>query len=456
MSDIANDNARDDWSPHVVDQPPGDLKPAARNARTHSEKQIAQLMGSIEQFGFTNPVLVDGKNKIVAGHGRVEAARRLGRATVPTIALPHLSQEELRAYALADNKLALNAGWDEELLRIELGELCSIELSFDIELTGFTTPEIDVIEGTVKKSEKNLDAGGDRPAVPWPVTESGDLWLLGSHKLLCGDSRDEICFAVLMADDKARMVLSDPPFNVPIDGHVCGAGAIHHAEFAMASGEMSPSEFTGLLGQVFVNEAKFSLDGALHFQFMDWRHVREMIDAGEPVYSELKNVCVWTKDNGGMGSLYRSQHEFIFVWKVGTAPHVNNVELGKHGRYRTNVWAYRGATKNGPDAELSLHPTVKPVAMLMDAIKDVTRRGDIVLDAFGGSGSTLLAAEKTRRKARLIEFEGGYCDVTIERWEALTGKEAVLASTGESFATVRQRRAAEVERLCDIALGEAA
>lgn len=196
MPDIANDNPpRGDWSPHVVEQPPGDLKLAARNARTHSEKQIAQLMGSIEQFGFTNPVLVDAKNRIVAGHGRVEAARRLGRTTVPTIALPHLSPEELRAYALADNKLALNAGWDEELLRIELGELCSIELSFDIELTGFTTPEIDVIEGKPKKAEKDLDAGGDRPPVRWPVTQAGDLWLLGSHKLLCGDSRDELCFA---------------------------------------------------------------------------------------------------------------------------------------------------------------------------------------------------------------------------------------------------------------------
>lgn len=449
MSDIANDNPAAAWSPRIVLQPPGELRSAARNARTHSEQQIAQLMGSIGQFGFTNPVLLDTRNRIVAGHGRVEAARRLGLPAVPTISLAHLSEGELRAYALADNKLALNAGWDEDLLRLELGDLAAMDLSFELDLTGFSTPEIDFLESRRSRPDEEIDRGTSRAPGVFTVTQPGDLWQLGEHRLLCGDSRLETSFAALMGEDRARMVLSDPPFNVPIDGHVCGIGSVRHAEFAMASGEMSRDEFTAFLRTVFANEVACSLDGALHFQFMDWRHVTEMMAAGEAVYSELKNLCVWSKDNAGMGSLYRSQHELVFVWKAGTAPHVNNVELGRNGRYRTNVWGYRGATRTGARAELTLHPTVKPVAMLMDAIRDVTRRGDIVLDAFGGSGSTLLAAEKTRRRARLIEHEPTYCDVTIARWQELTGKTAVLAATGETFAEVK-------ERLIDAALDEEA
>jgi hypothetical protein len=222
-----------------------------------------------------------------------------------------------------------------------------------------------------------------------------------------------------------------------IDGHVCGLGSVKHEEFACASGEMSEEEFVAFLATAFRNQAEVSLDGAIHFQC----HMGEMLKAGHSVYSELKNLCVWTKDNGGMGSFYRSQHEFVFVWKVGTEPHVNTVELGKHGRYRTNVWSYAGVNtlKKGRMAELAMHPTVKPVAMIMDAIKDCSKRGEIVLDGFGGSGSTLIAAEKTKRKARLVEYEPRYVDVAVKRWEALTGKKATLADTGETFGAVAER-----------------
>lgn len=456
MPNSVNDNMAADWSPLIVHQPPGLLKPATRNTRTHTRAQIAQLMASISHFGFTAPVMVDRANAIVAGHARVEAAVQLGLATVPTISLTHLSREELRYYAIADNKLALNAGWDEGLLRIELGELAEMNLSFEIDMTGFSTPEIDLLEGKVSKAEAEVDASADRMPAVWSVTQRDDVWTLGKHRLLCGDSRDEVSFAVVMGEDKARMVLSDPPYNVEVDGHVGGLGKIRHAEFAMASGEMTSLEFTQMLRQVFANEAAYSVDGALHYQFMDWRHMGEMMEAGSTVYSELKNRCVWVKDNAGMGSLYRSQCEDVYVWKVGTATHINNVELGKNGRYRTNAWNYRGAIKTGRKSELALHPTVKPVAMLMDAIKDVTNRGDIVLDAFGGSGSTLLAAEKTRRRARLIEFEPGYCDVTIGRWQEMTGKDAILEETGETFAQVSLRRREEFERMVDAALDEEA
>ena len=252
------------------------------------------------------------------------------------------------------------------------------------------------------------------------------------------------------------MVFSDPPYNVPIDGFVGGLGSVKHQEFAMASGEMSPAQFTDFLATAFRNAASVSLDGAVHYQCMDWRHMGEMLGAGESVYSDLKNLCVWTKDNGGMGTFYRSKHELVFVWKVGDAPHLNNVELGKNGRYRTNVWEYRSASKTGVEAELAMHPTVKPVPMIVDAIKDASRRGDIVLDAFGGSGSTLIAAQRCGRRARLVEFEGGYCDVTIGRWERQTNQKAILEETGEAFAQVKARREADVERLADLALAEVA
>jgi DNA modification methylase len=430
------------------------FKPAKRNARTHGDKQIEQIAASLKQFGFLVPVLVNEEGRIVAGHGRVEAAKRLGLEEVPVIPVAHLTEDELRAYALADNKLAANAGWDDDILRVELKELQSLDLAFDIEITGFGTTEIDVlIDGKRSKAEGDLIPTLDPRSVPAVV--EGNIWLLGGHRLICGNSLEPGTFHALMQDERARMVFSDPPYNVAIDGHVCGLGATRHAEFQMASGEMSRAQFTRFLKTVFANAIEVSIDGAIHYQCMDWRHIGEMLEAGEAVYSELKNVCVWAKDNGGMGTFYRSRHELVFVWKSGCEPHLNTVELGRNGRYRTNVWEYPAATKTGEDADLKMHPTVKPVPMIIDAIKDTSKRGEIVLDPFGGSGSTLIAAEKAKRRARLIELEPGYCEVTIRRWQDLTGEEAVLEATGESFSSVAQRRAEDLERACDRALEEA-
>lgn len=435
-------------------RPVSGLKPARRNARTHSERQLEQIAASISRFGFLNPVLVDDESRLVAGHGRVEAAKRLGIEEVPTLCASHLTRDELRAYAIADNRIAENAGWDEETLRIELDELQLLDLDFDLEITGFTTGEMEIIlDGAAAKDSAAAEEIPDIDGAGSFGIEEGDLWLLGDHRLYCGSSLEHSSFERLMGDERARMVFSDPPYNVKIEGHVGGLGNVHHEEFRMAAGEMSRREFTDFLATVFGNEARFSIDGSLHYQCMDWRHAGEMIEAGESVYSELKNMCVWVKDNGGMGSLYRSQHELVFVWKSGMAPHLNTVELGRNGRYRTNVWEYRGATKTGPNAELAMHPTVKPVPMIIDAIKDTSKRGEIVLDAFGGSGSTLIAAEKTKRRARLIELEPPYCAVTIERWQTLTGREAVLEASGQSFDEVRTRRQA-TDRACDAALEE--
>ena len=396
-----------------------DLRPWATNARTHSKKQIRQIADSIEAFGFTNPILIDERRTILAGHGRVRAARLLGMDRVPCLRLDHMSEAERRAYVIADNKLALNAGWDDDLLAQELGVL--LEAEFDVSLTGFTIAEVDGLIEAQAPEEPGDPADDLLPETAPRRVRRGDVWQLGRHRLVCGDALDAGVVRCLMQGEYARMVFSDPPYNVPIDGHAGGSGRVKHREFAMAAGEMTAAEFTEFLTRAFRNMADHSADGAIHFLCMDWRHMAEMLAAGAAVYGELKNLIVWAKDNGGMGTFYRSRHELIFAFKHGSAPHVNSFELGQHGRYRTNVWQYRGVNtrRAGRLDELALHPTVKPVAMIADAIRDVSGRGDIVLDPFGGSGSTLIAAEKAGRRGYLVELDPIYCDRILARWEAI-------------------------------------
>ena len=416
------------------------LKPYERNARTHSDKQIQQIANSIKEFGFLNPVMIDGNHRIMAGHGRVEAAKRLGMKEVPTICTTHLTEEQIRAYILADNKIAQNAGWDQEILTIELQHLSSIDESFDVEITGFSTPEIDVLLDAstaftkVPKEDLTPEANHSHPA----ITQVGDIWQLGNHRLICGDSLKPETYEALLSKTRAHLVFTDPPYNVPIEGHVSGLGKVKHREFAMASGEMTKEQFTTFLSTSFAQLKEFSTDGSLHMICMDWRHIGELMAAGNKTYTEFKNLCVWVKNNGGMGSLYRSRHELVFVFKNGTGRHLNNVELGKHGRYRTNVWEYAGVNtmKKGRMEELAMHPTVKPMAMVADAIKDCTKRGEIVLDPFCGSGTTIIAAEKTKRIGYGIELDPHYCDVIVKRWRAFTGQEAALQATGETFSAI--------------------
>jgi DNA modification methylase len=421
----------------------GDLRPYPNNARTHSRKQIRQIANSITRFGFCNPVLIDDDRQIIAGHGRVEAAKQLGIDAVPTCRLSHLTEADKRAYILADNKLAEKAGWDRQLLAIELQGL--IELDFEIELTGFEMPEIDVI--LEDAAEATGIASGPEDVVPQyssgpAVTQTGDRWILGDHRLLCGDARDQAAYDRLLEGAKAEFVFTDPPYNVVVDGNICGLGRIRHREFAMGSGEMSEAEFTAFLQTVFDRLAENTIDGSIHDICMDWRHMPEMLAAGRKVYSELKNLCVWNKSNAGMGSFYRSKHELVFVWTSGTAAHINNFELGQHGRNRTNVWDYAGVNtmRAGRLEELAMHPTVKPVALVADAIKDCSRRGGLVLDPFCGSGTTLIAAERTGRKACALEIDPPYVDVAVRRWQTYTGKPALLAATGETFENIEEQR----------------
>ncbi len=416
------------------------LKSNRRNARTHSARQIKQIERSIGEFGFNNPVLVDEDGLILAGHGRVEAAKRCGMATVPTVCLDHMSEGQKRAYVLADNRLAELAGWDEETLAIELQELIALDPEFEVEITGFSTAEIDL---TLESAEADIgrveDDGADQlPPIDTDkptVTQTGDLWLLNGHRLLCGDARDQIAFRSMMDDQRARAAITDPPYNVRIPGHVSGKGQHRHNDFAMACGEMSDGAFTGFLSTVMGHMAASSVDGAIHFVFMDWRHIGELLAAGKLSGAELKNICVWVKDNGGLGSFYRSRHEFVGVFKVGNGPHLNNIELGRFGRNRTNVWEYPGMNSLGAEDrdQLAQHPTIKNSRMIADAILDCTRRGEVVLDPFLGSGSTVIAAEKVGRRCFGKELEPAYVDLAIRRWEDWTGGTAVHAETGVPF-----------------------
>jgi DNA modification methylase len=423
-----------------------DLRPYPNNARTHSKRQIRQIANSIKKFGFCNPVLIDDGKQIIAGHGRVEAAKLLGIDAVPTCRLSHLSEADKRAYILTDNKLAEKAGWDKQLLAIELQGL--IDLDVEIELTGFEMPEIDLIleearemEGASKRPEDEVPQNPSGPV----VSQTGDLWVLGNHRLLCADARDQAAYESLLEGAKAEFAFTDPPYNVAIEHNVSGLGRVRHRDFAMGSGEMKEAEFIAFLEMVFARLAENSVDGSIHQICMGWRHMWEMLAAGRKVYSELKNLCVWNKSHAGMGSFYRSKHELIFVWKSGTAAHSNNFGLGQHGRSRTNVWDYANvhALRAGGLQELAMHPTVKPVALVADAIKDCSSRGALVLDPFCGSGTILVAAERTGRKARAMEIDPAYVDVAVRRWQDYTGKAAVLAASGETFESIEEQRSAK-------------
>jgi DNA modification methylase len=426
---------------HVEQLATSALKSNPRNTRTHSKKQLHQIAASIKEFGFNSVLIVDEDDVILAGNGRFEAAKLVGLATVPAVRVSGLTDEQKAAYATADNRIALNAGWDPEMLAGLFKQLDLKHLAFDPEITGFETAEIDLlIDGSTATAK--ADPADTIPTVEHkPVTALGDMWCLGEHRLLCGDALDPQVYRELLGNQRARMVFTDPPYNVPIDGHVGGLGAVKHREFAMASGEMSEAEFQDFLRTIFRNMADVSADGAIHFVCIDWRHIGELQEAAKDVYSELKNLCVWNKDNGGMGSFYRSKHELVFVYKVGTAPHVNTIELGRSGRYRTNVWDYAGANtlRPGRTKELAMHPTVKPVALVVDAIKDCSRRGDIVLDPFSGSGTTIMAAQKSGRLGYAIEIDPLYVDVAVRRWQAFSGQPAcdVLGTTFDEMAKLR-------------------
>ena len=392
------------------------------------------LTRNIDTFGFLFPCLIDNTNRVLCGNARVEAAERLGMKTIPVIRVGHLNDAEQRAFILADAKLAEYGTWNLDVLREEIQFFTDLNIDFDFSIIGFETAEIDIIlEGAENQADDNPTGIAPRLQA---ISRLGEVWQAGNHRIYCGDALAALSYEAVLNGNLAGLVITDPPFNVRISGHVGGSGAVQHREFAMATGEMTPDQFTSFLTSSMKNFVTHSRDGSLHYVFMDWRHSQEILSAGNANYTELKNICVWRKTNAGMGSFYRSQHEFVFVFKNGAAPHVNNINLGVHGRNRSNVWDYAGINGFGRhrDELLAMHPTVKPVALVVDVLKDASARGDLVLDAYGGSGSTLLAAEKTGRRAALIEIDPLYVDVAIRRWQAFTGDKAFCVSSGETFA----------------------
>jgi len=442
---------------NITYRAPSELKPAKRNARTHSKKQIQQIAASIQQFGFVNPILLDRDEGVICGHGRALAARQLGIKEVPTIRLEHLTEVQKRAYIIADNRLAELSGWDEAILSLELKELEELQIDFKLEVTGFDTAEIDrLIEGLLNEPSSSEDEVPELPAEKDAVTQLGDLWILGSHRLICGDAREKATLEHLLGGERAHLVFTDPPYNRP-GRSIGGLGRVQHREFAMAKGEMNEAEFIAFLTVTLGNMAAVSVDGAIHYVCIDWAHVYELLTAGRTVYSALKNCCVWAKSNAGMGSFYRSQTEFVLCFKHGTAPHINNFGLGETGRYRSNLWSYPGLNTFGVGRmdELAMHPTVKPTALVADAIRDCSKRGGIVLDAFGGSGTTLIAAERTHRRARLVELDRLYCDVIVHRWQKLTGESARHAETGLRFDEHAAKRASDGDEGAAAPAGEA-
>jgi DNA modification methylase len=426
------------WSP---DDPPvryrlvatSSLTPPDRQLKQHSDKHVMQIAASISQFGNLTAIVVDENLKIVAGVGRYLAAKSLNLETVPVVQVEHLSSEDLRAYAIADNKLCELAPFDPEVLGLEFNDLSNCDLGFDLQITGFEAAEIDglISPAAAKDDEAPPPAPNKREG---SCIRIGDLFRLGDHKLICGNSLEAETYDGLMALELARVVVSDNPYNIQIENNVSGR-ATGHKDFLMASGEMSKPEFTHFLTTVFGHLARFSVNGSIHYQFIDHRHLREMLDAGEAAYTEMKNLCVWDKQVGALGSCYRNQHELCFVWKSGTDPYVNNFKLGETGRYRTNVWSYPGIAALGPRKreELAMHPTCKNLQMICDMLLDVSGRREFVLDPFSGSGTTIIAAERTGRRARAIELDPIYVAVAIRRWERLTGRAAIHATLGCTF-----------------------
>jgi DNA modification methylase len=420
----------------------GQIQANPRDPRLYLPAEKARIAKALQTLG-PIPLIVDQNLKLLSGNIWLEAARKAGITDIPIVTMHHLGPAEADAFMLAQVRLIENGQWNRETLGEVLRDLTLQEIDFDLSITGFDPPEIDLLILGLESREEDQDAD-ELPEDGPKVSQVGDLWNLGDHRLLCGDARIAENYALLLGSEKANAVCADPPFNVAIKGHVGGRGKIKHPEFAMASGEMSEAAFTDFLIEVFNQQVNFSQDGSLHFVAMDWRHIHEISTAGRHAYSSLVNVCVWAKDNGGMGSLYRSQHELFFVFKNGRAPHVNNVQLGRYGRNRTNVWNYAGAnsfSRNGGEGDLlRLHPTVKPVSLLADILLDASKRGDIILDPFMGSGSTLIAAEKVGRKARGMEIHPPYVDAAIRRWQRWTGEEAQLASDRRAFSEVEFER----------------
>jgi len=419
---------------------PDSLKPYPGNPHKHPKQQIEQIRASIRAYGIVRPVVTDEEGIIIDGEALWQAAKLEGNTSVPVLRLFGLSETQKRELRIGLNKHPHNADWDAEQLRIEIEAILAVHIDLDLGVIGMSVGQVD----------KLLIAGDTDPAddtipeiAPRAVSQPGDIWIADGHRIGCGDCRDLPFLRQVVGSRPVDCSVTDPPYNRAITGDATtGRGRARHPEFLMASGEMSDEAFEGFLHDALSGFAKVSRDGAVHYVFMDHQHLDTLLTVGKRVYAQRLNICVWNKSNAGMGSLYRSKHELICVFRVGDAAHFNAVQLGKHGRNRTNVWDYPSVNTFGGSRrrDLELHPTVKPTGLVADAILDVTRRGDLVLDGFLGSGTCLVACERTGRLCRGVEINPLYVDLSLQRWSERTGLDAVLESTGQGFSQVRAGR----------------
>jgi DNA modification methylase len=429
---------------------PSTLKPIPGAPRYHPKSQMRGLGKSLRAFGQVLPILIDAEDRIISGLALWQVATKLGFSEVMVIRIEYLTQPQIKALMIALNRLGDLARWDDEALNAILLDLHELDLDFDIEATGFTEIEIElrVQDLDFTESDETPVVVGDGPAIVTP----GELWKLGDHLLFCGDALLETSWPALMPHEQAAAVVTDPPFNVEIDGHVTGSGKHRHREFAVAVGELSQGEFTAFLKTAMSHSHQWSLPGSVHHWAMDWRHVVEIGIAGQATYERFLNIAVWAKNRPGMGSYLRSQHELFFIFAKGGAPARNNIQLGRFGRSRSNVWSYPSAASLAKTAEegnpLSFHPTVKPLALICDILLDSTVKRDIVVDPFAGSGTTVIACEKLGRTARVMELDPAYCDLIIRRWQHWTGESAVRVVDGLTFAALEEeaRRATQEGR----------
>lgn len=419
--------------------PVDQLREYQNHSRKHTKSKIQKLANLIREYGFVIPILINGKSEIVAGHARVLAAKEAELAEVPVISIDHLSDNQIRAFRIADNKICEGSEWDYETLKIEFCEL--IDLNFDLELTAFEIPEIDMVVLGENPSD-STDPNDDLPPLPeHPIVRPGDIFNLGQHRIACIDCRNIDQLTTLMSSNTASMVITDPPYNLQINGVALKRKDIH-SEFVMASGEMSSNEYTQFLVDTFTAFRQFSSENSLHYHFIDHKHLYEMLDAGNQVYDKQINICVWVKSNAGMGAFYRSQHEFCCIFQSGRDTHQNNVQLGRFRRNRSNVWHYPGLNSFSEDRSglLASHPTVKNAQMIAGAILDASKPNDVILDGFLGSGTTVLAADKTGRICYGCEIEPKYIEVCIERFRSVSDAPIIHVETGQTFDELKQSR----------------
>ncbi len=429
---------------------PGEIKPRIRAYRKHSPKQVDLIARSLKERGCIEPVLVDSQNRIVCGEAVVAAAGQIGLNRLPVVRAGHLSDDQLRAYAVAANRLAEYAGYDEELLGQEISDIADLLADYDLAGLGFEAAEIDNYLG-ITSLERDAAAEVVPPLAPNArVSAKGDLWIIGDHRLLNDDALVPANYSRLLDGRLAQLVLSDVPYNLS-GKTISGSGKIKHGDFIQGAGEMSRAEFTRFLTSAMRCMRGASIDGSIHMIFMSWHYLLEMLRAGAIVYDELKAICTWIKQQGGQGAFYRSQTEFIAVFKNGDEKHINNIMMGRFGRNRTNAWNYAGmntATK-ARDELLAMHPTVKPLDLLEDAILDCSNLRGIVLDPFVGSGSTIIAAHRTGRVGYGMDLDPLYADVALRRIRAATGIEPIRESDGKGFSELEASRLANGEEESD-------